>query len=521
MHSTSQLIQQLSPDDPGSSRPETADVLREALDLAELGLPVIPLYPRSKVPRIRRWQERGTTDTDTILGWFKGRPDDNLGLLTGKGIVALDLDAGGFESYARLTEKWGQFPETATAETGSGGKHILLRVSRPVRNRVRVLDGVDIRGDGGQIVVAPSIHPETGKPYVWVRHPREGIAEAPDWFVRWLAEIETNGRSSQSSHAVSKASVPARTRGKTSTAVAMIAQSPVPGLEDHRIRTEELPKVIALTLVGDRAALATAMIARFPVPDYGHRHVEMNRAVGSLIGGGFEPDLVAAVMGDWHAHFHGQGVIRTGPDEAAQEVDACIRSTIRALERGTFRSATSTLNHETLCHQIQLDGRQRKLLASGIIDTDSQGQKTLLLGPGHGRQIPTPIQQPYCKRVTQIGIRLCNSDDERAFVEALVVLTTYKILHTREYSDEAVIRMTHDQIRQIASNRREGLEWGHQQVERLKCKYVTREADGKPASRFELLREVLKGERKRSHPRGRPSEYQPTGVLRLLTPPRV
>jgi hypothetical protein len=212
-------------------------------------------------------------------------------------------------------------------------------------------------------------------------------------------------------------------------------------------------------------------------------------------------------------------VIRTGPDEAAQEVDACIRSTVRGLERGRFRPATSALNHEALCHGIRLDAGQRELLASGIIETDSQGQKTLAKGPGQGRQRPVPLPPPNCKRVTPIGYRLCESDGERSFVEALVVLTTYKILHTREYFDEAVIRMTHDQLRQVAGDRREGLEWGPQQVERLKRKYVTREAEGKPASRFELLLEVRKGERKPGHVQGRPSEYHPTGILELVPLP--
>src|SRR5215210_1785112 len=91
-------------EDFASSGMEDPDVLREALGLAELGLRVIPLWPRGKKPRIRRWQERGTSDPRTIRGWFTGRPDDNLGLLTGGGIVALDVDvdAGGFESFALL-----------------------------------------------------------------------------------------------------------------------------------------------------------------------------------------------------------------------------------------------------------------------------------------------------------------------------------------------------------------------------------------------------------------------------------
>jgi hypothetical protein len=385
-------------------------------------------------------------------------------------------------------------------------------------NRVRLLDGVDIRGDGGQIVVDPSIHPDTGKPYVWVRHPRQGIADAPEWFVRWLADTETTGHSSRTSHATSRKASSARTSGKTTPAAATIARLPVLGLRRRRV-TNEVPRKVSLNRVGDRATLAAAMIDRFPVPDYGHRHVEMTRAVGNLIGCGFDPELVAAVLGDWYAYFQSQGVIRTGRDEAAQEVDACIRSTVRGLERGKFRPATSDLYHEALCRQIQLDASQRELLTSGVIATDNQGQKTLLKGPRQGRKSPTPNPTPNCKRVTHIGVRLCNSDNERAFVEALAVMTTYKILHTREYSDEAVVRMTHDQLKQIAADRNKGLVWGPQQVERLKRKYVTREADGKPASRFELLREVLKGERKPGQALGRPSEYRPTGILQLVPCP--
>ena len=83
-----------SQDDLGWDEGEDSDVLREALDLVELGLPVIPLNPRSKKPRIEQWQTRASCDPRTIRRWFQGRPDDNLGLRTGEGLVALDVDAG-------------------------------------------------------------------------------------------------------------------------------------------------------------------------------------------------------------------------------------------------------------------------------------------------------------------------------------------------------------------------------------------------------------------------------------------
>ena len=51
-----------------------------------------------------------------------------------------------------------------------------------------------------------------------------------------------------------------------------------------------------LTRVGGKATSAAAMIAWFPVPGFGHRHVGMTRAVGHLLGSGSVPSLVAAVL---------------------------------------------------------------------------------------------------------------------------------------------------------------------------------------------------------------------------------
>jgi hypothetical protein len=264
--------------------------------------------------------------------------------------------------------------------------------------------------------------------------------------------------------------------------------------------------------------LAAAMIARFPVVGAGHRHQGMTRAVGHLLGAGYDPGLVAAVLADWHAHSHDSGTARTVPGEAAREVDACIRSTVRSLERGTFRRSTSDLDHEDSCRGIRLDAGQRELLSSRVVVTAVGGEKVLLRGPVSGSRMPPPAPTTNCKRVTQIRKFLCESGDERAFVEALVVQATYKLFHVREYTEDRVIRATHDQLRQIASDRHDGLRWAPEQIERLKRKYVTREGDGKPATRFELLREVRKGERGRGQSKGRPSEYRPTGILELLRP---
>ena len=74
----------VAPPDAGCSRRSAGSVA-----LAELGLRVIPLHPGRRIPRIKQWQKRATTDpAKEIQAWFAERPDDNLGLATGDGLIA-------------------------------------------------------------------------------------------------------------------------------------------------------------------------------------------------------------------------------------------------------------------------------------------------------------------------------------------------------------------------------------------------------------------------------------------------
>ena len=57
--------------------------------------------------------------------------------------------------------------------------------------------GLDIRGDGGQIVSAPSFAHPGGRPYAWSveHHPDEApVAEAPAWLLALLQTGSGNGR---------------------------------------------------------------------------------------------------------------------------------------------------------------------------------------------------------------------------------------------------------------------------------------------------------------------------------------
>ncbi|WP_433513691.1 bifunctional DNA primase/polymerase [Nonomuraea sp. CA-143628] len=113
-----------------------------------------------------------TTDPDRIRAMDRRVPRSLIAIRTGSasGTVVIDVDVPhGLKTMAKLDEG-GILPGTVTATTGSGGLHLVYR-----HPGVRIPSGVgkagqqiDVKADGGYIVVAPSLHPRTGQPYRWV-----------------------------------------------------------------------------------------------------------------------------------------------------------------------------------------------------------------------------------------------------------------------------------------------------------------------------------------------------------------
>ena len=176
-----------------------------ALAYAQAGLRVLPIMKGTKRPPMQSWVEAATTDGDTIRNWFTGiYKDAGVGLAMGRQpngtmLFALDIDEhdpahSGSETLGDLELEHGRLPETVTSITGSGGLHMLFAApaSIEVRNGVAG-DGIDVRGEGGQIVVYPSIHPTTGARYEWEdgRAPWETtVAEAPGWLLDLVVKPE-------------------------------------------------------------------------------------------------------------------------------------------------------------------------------------------------------------------------------------------------------------------------------------------------------------------------------------------
>lgn len=175
--------------------------LASARFYASIGLRVVPIPAGMKWPQgLAAWQDAATVDSDIIDAWWTGLyKDHGVGIVTGarSGIWALDVDAPeGLRSLRKLVDEHGPLPRTVTARTGGGGLHILFQwdPNHPIRNiqsRPDLLGkGLDVRGEGGQIVVYPSIHPN-GTRYEWGEWPLRpqqkekwgdgNIVAAPQW----------------------------------------------------------------------------------------------------------------------------------------------------------------------------------------------------------------------------------------------------------------------------------------------------------------------------------------------------
>ncbi len=146
-------------------------LLAAALAYAVRGWPVFPCH-RDKTPATTHGFRDATTDPDRIRRWWAGHPHDSIGVACGPaGLVVIDIDVakGGLASWQRLKAAHGIDDETLTSLTGGGGWHLLYRVPERFRGRNsagKLGPGVDVRANGGYIIVPPSGHP-SGREYVW------------------------------------------------------------------------------------------------------------------------------------------------------------------------------------------------------------------------------------------------------------------------------------------------------------------------------------------------------------------
>ena len=178
----------------------TPTPLQAALEYAHRGWRVVPIPGGQKHPAIPAWQTAGTTDTDRITHWWTADPTAGIGIVTGatSGIWVLDIDVtdgkGGDDTLTDLEAAYHPLPATYEVHTGSGGRHLYFTwpEHQTIRNNQSGLlgPGLDIRGEGGQVLAPPTIHPN-GRPYTLEVASPTAPAEAPGWLLGLLAAGHT------------------------------------------------------------------------------------------------------------------------------------------------------------------------------------------------------------------------------------------------------------------------------------------------------------------------------------------
>lgn len=182
------------------------DVASEALRLADEGLAVFMLSrtkrPVANCPACRDAGDdhdreacphllchgfyAASRNPDRIRQMIQAVPGGMLAVRTGRragdpfGVVVVDIDPGNGGNVDQLIRRH-HLPRSAYVQTGSGPGSLHIYYGHPgvpVPNSAgRLSLGVDVRGDGGYVVAPPSIHPRTGRPYVWVQ--RAPVEEMP------------------------------------------------------------------------------------------------------------------------------------------------------------------------------------------------------------------------------------------------------------------------------------------------------------------------------------------------------
>jgi len=166
-----------------------------ALEYAQHGWRIFPLAPRSKRPLIagKDWKKYATDDEAQVVAWWEATPNANIGLLCGEasGVVVLDIDQRGEkDGSAEVRKLEGEnemLPRTPSAATGGGGGHLFFAWPNEVSvGCPKPIKDCEIKGEGGYVVLSPSIHPDTAAEYAWVpgaRFDEENLAAIPIWLL--------------------------------------------------------------------------------------------------------------------------------------------------------------------------------------------------------------------------------------------------------------------------------------------------------------------------------------------------
>jgi Bifunctional DNA primase/polymerase, N-terminal len=171
-----------------------------ALPMAALGVPVIRLQPKSKIPMDKAWQTLATTDVSKILAWDAETPSANCACVAKPdGVLFFETDEPGvIERYEKET---GDSFRTFRVESRKDRFHFYFLQTPESRScgsiTQKEIPFGSLRQNNAYVVSAGSIHPTSGLPYVLVDP--SPIIPIPSGLVAWLisqkAKVQTSSPS--------------------------------------------------------------------------------------------------------------------------------------------------------------------------------------------------------------------------------------------------------------------------------------------------------------------------------------
>lgn len=186
-------------------------MLEAALNYASRGIPVLPVNPATTAPLVKR--ERGhddpsppsSTDEAVIRGWWTRFPLAAVAIPTGRasGLFVLKISPpDALDPQARLSQMLArmiavenelgvELPDTATVETPEGARLLFFIApdERMPKSRSGLVEGTEVRGDGGHALLPPSVRENAGA-YVWLHSPDDTPpAEPPAVLLDWIFKL--------------------------------------------------------------------------------------------------------------------------------------------------------------------------------------------------------------------------------------------------------------------------------------------------------------------------------------------
>lgn len=224
-------------------------IRKQAIEYTQKGLMCLPSAGNGKRP-IVKWQNLEKISAGTTANYFDKyatkRP--GIAILTGErsnGLVVIDIDNKNGHNGLKSIQEWerqhGYFPETWQVETPNGGIHLYFKANGRYKSRADVLDGVDIRAEGGLVIAPPTAL--NGKSYEFITH-NMPIAEANESVLK-LLELRDRKKEKLLPHELNikmpSSTVTVSEGGRTSYLVSIIGQQNFKG---NKINKEHLKSMI-------------------------------------------------------------------------------------------------------------------------------------------------------------------------------------------------------------------------------------------------------------------------------------